>query len=272
MVRKIKSLRSHWLCTDFSLRRLELCWLLCLIFYLSGGKLLLGQTNDVGLENYAPYLDGKPWPLFPITQYVETASNIWVHPSSPAKFPTVQEEFDTNADFTTVVIRCPNGDVFKTYNKFVLGPCLCAVYSGDFNGDGKPDFLAIKYGGGNGLAGEYCTGVFAFSENGGYQFTRVETTGLGFHDLVLDPKTKTFRLIHRSYRSGKCPDGRYHSFWVNRFYKWNGESFQEDDLLSPIWIQYLERPNHEATKLLTLELKQKIWIEDPESDQGEIEW
>jgi hypothetical protein len=206
-----------------------------------------------------------------VIAYVESTSNIWVHPSAPKRFPSIQEVHDPDSDFTTVVLRFPNGNVYKTYNDFVLGPYLAAVYSGDFNNDGVPDFVAIKPGSGCGLAGEYCTGVFAFSEGANFRFTRVTMMGLGPHDLVLDPKTRSFRLIHTSFRQGQSLDGRFHSFWVHRFYKWDGGSFQLDTDLEPIWVQYLQRPNHDPTKLLTPALKMKAWSDDPESEVR-IEW
>src|SRR6202030_760985 len=111
------------------------------------------------------------------------------------------------------------------------------VYMGDFNNDGIPDFMAIKPGFGNGLASEYCTGVFAFSEGSGYRFTRITTMGLCPQDLVLDPKTKSFRVIHTCFIQGQSLDGQVHSFWVHRFYKWESSFFQIDTDLQPVWIQ-----------------------------------
>jgi len=224
------------------------------------------STNDTLVVDYVPFLDGQPWPRVPVTIFVETGSNIWVHPSDPKHFPSVQETHEADADFTTVVIRFPTGTVYKTYNSPGMGPYLSAVYMGDFNNDGISDFMAIKPGGGCGLAGEYRTGIFAFSEGSDYCFTRITSMGLGPHDLVVDPKTRSFRLIHTSFRSGKSLDGEIHSFWVHRFYKWENRRFQSDADLPPLWIQYLSRPNHEVTKLLTPDLKAKAWADDPESE------
>ncbi len=232
---------------------------------------LEGATNETMAEDYTPYLNGHPWPRFPVTAYVETPSNIWVHPQAPKRFPRVTEIRDPDADFTTVVIALPDGSRYKTYNNPVLGPFFAAVYSGDFNGDGKPDFVAIKPGGGCGLAAEYCTGVFAFSDDTDYRFRRITTMGLGPHDLVIDPRTKTFRLIHTSFRQGQSLDGKIHSFWVHRFYKWADLRLERDENLPTTWIQFLNRPNHEPTKLLTLKLKEKAWNEDAESG-ARIDW
>jgi hypothetical protein len=228
------------------------------------------ETNETLVADYMPFLNGQAWPRVSVISFAETSSNTWVHPSDPKHFPTIQEVYETNSDFTTVVIRFPDGREYRTYNDFVLGPYLSAVYMGDFNNDGIPDFMAVKPGSGCGLAGEYCTGIFAFSDGSDYQFRRITTMGLGPQNLVLDPKTKSFRLIHTSFRESQTLDGQIHSFWVHRFYKWEYSSFRSDADLPPIWVQYLYRPNHEATKLLTPDLKAKAWADDPESDQ--IEW
>jgi len=245
-----------------------LLWPLLMVL---AGAACWGATNEWIAASYSPFLNGKPWPRFPVVAYVESASNIWVHPLAPKQCPTVTESHDPDSDFTTVVIQFPDGRRFKTYNEFVLGPYLSAVYSGDFNGDGKPDFVAVKPGSGCGLAAEHCTGVFAFSDDSDYRFTRITTMGLGPHHLVLDPQTKTFRLIHASFRQGESTDGRTHSFWVHRFYKWDNLRFQRDDSLPPIWIQYLHRPNHEPTKLLTPRLKAKAWGEHA-SSEAKVDW
>jgi hypothetical protein len=244
------------------------CCLIILVLLTVNGR---AGTNTSLVGNYLPYLKGRPWPQFPITPFVEGPSNIWVHPLLPKKYPTVQEIAEDGADFATIVITQPDGTVLKTYNAFVLGPYLSAVYMGDFNSDGKPDFLAVKPGSGCGIAGENCVGAFAFSENEHYRFTRTWTMGLGSENLVQDPKTKTFRFIHSSLRSAKTADGRYHSFWVHRFFKWEGVKFDQDSDISPIWVQYLFRPNHEETKMLTREIKVKAWADDHESEAS-IEW
>lgn len=229
------------------------------------------QSFEYFALDYAPFLNGQPWPKVPLTKYTESTSNTWVHPSAPQKSPTIQLLETEDADFTTIVLRFPDGRTFKTYCDAAPSPFAPEVYSGDLNGDGVPDFMVVKPGSGCGIAAEYCTGVFAFSEGKDYYFTRINTMGLGPHDLVLDPETKSFRLIHTSLCAGMTPDGRYHSFWVHRFFKWEYGAFRKDPNFPPIWIQYLYRPNHEATKLLTPELKAKFWSKDSESEVR-IEW
>jgi hypothetical protein len=238
-----------------------------LLFWISRA---MADTNETATLDYTPYLNGKPWPQWPVVAYVEAASNIWVHPIDPKHFPTMQEIDEPDSDYTKVILRLADGTVYKTYDNLGVGPEFGAVYMGDFNNDGKPDFMAIKGSGGCGLAGDYCTGIFAFSGGNDYQFTRVRTMDLSPEDLVIDSATKQFRLVQTSFRQADTPDGKYHSFWVHRFFIWNGNRFLEDAALPPIWIQYLYRSNHEPTKLLTPALKQKAWDEDPESNN--IEW
>jgi hypothetical protein len=228
------------------------------------------QSFGSFLSGYAPMVDGHPWPQVPILTYTNV-SGFWVHPTKHRNLPSVRLEFAEDSHFTTVTVRCPDGRTFKSYSDAVPSPFAEEVYSGDFNGDGIPDFLMVKPGSGCGLAAEYCTGVFAFSEDKHYRFTRIRTMGLGPHDLVIDPATKSLRLIQTSFRSAMSSDGRYHSFWVHRYYNWNGIAFQLDAKRSPVWVQYLTRTNHEATKLLTPSAKAKAWIEDSESEK-DIEW
>ena len=193
-------------------------------------------------------------------------------PHRPKHFPTIEEICEPNSDFATVILRLPDGTSYKTYNEITPVSEFSEVYLGDFNGDGKPDLMAVKYSGGCGLAAEYCTGVFAFSDGteSNYQFTRIRSMDLSPSSLVIDPATRQFRLVQTSFRQGLATDGRYHSFWVHRFFIWTGNAFIPDTSLPPVWIQYLERSNHEPTKLLTPALEQKVWDEDPDSDN--IEW
>jgi len=231
-----------------------------------------GESFGDFMENYLPYLNGKPWPKFKVLKYIDNGQGVWVHPSDPKNFPTLEERHtDDNNDFATVVLRLHDGRSFKTYNDLVLGPYLAEVYSGDFNNDGIPDFVAIKPGSGNGLAAVYCIGVFAFSEGDGYRFTRLWTMGLGPSSLVIDPQSKTFRLIHTEFRQSGGTDKKVHSFFVHRFYKWEWGSFRLDSNISPMWIQFLEKPNHETTRLLTPSLKEKAWNEY-NKDIFSIEW
>ena len=224
------------------------------------------QSFEKFLSGYEPLLDGHAWPRVAVVAYTNVAG-IWVNPAKSKDFPTIKRESVKDADFTILTLQCPDGRTFRTYCDAALCASAEEVYSGDFNGDGIPDFLMVKPGSGCGLAAEYCTGVFAFSNGKDYQFTRIRTMGLGPHNLVLDPATKSFRLIHTSFLSAMSTDGRDHSYWVHQFYEWNGTSFRLDPKISPVWIQFLTRTNHEPTKLLAPEAKAKLWTQDTS-----IEW
>src|SRR5437016_3611942 len=131
--------------------------------------LVKGQCFGSFLSDYAPLRDGRPWPRLPLVMYT-SASNIWVHPTSPLSSPTVELRYDDDSDFASLLLRFPDGRVFKTYCDAAPSPFQEEVYSGDLNGDGIPDVVMIKPGSGCGLAAEYCTGVFAFSEDKRYRF------------------------------------------------------------------------------------------------------
>ena len=229
-----------------------------------------GQSFGSFVAQYAPILNSNEWFHLPLVAYIST-SNIWHHPKTPGKAPTLALRRADDSDFTILILRSPQGRVFKTYCDSAPSPFSEEIYSGDFNGDSIPDFMVVKPGSGCGLAAEYCTGIFAFSEGTDYRFTRIRTMGLGPHNLVLRRQDKTLRLIHTTFRSGKAKDGRYHSFWVHRFFEWNGVAFRQDDTRQPVWIQYLYRANRVPTRLLTPMLKASIWAEDKEADPG-IEW
>src|SRR5262245_32281220 len=68
------------------------------------------------VSDYMPRLNGQPWPRVPVIAYVETKSNVWVHPSDPKHFPAIREIAEDDTDFTTVVMNLPDGSVLKTYN------------------------------------------------------------------------------------------------------------------------------------------------------------
>src|SRR5437016_11911552 len=65
--------------------------------------LLSPQTLLAGWEtlvaNYMPRLNGQPWPRVPVIAYVETKSNIWVHPSAPHRFPVDSHLFVARKNF-----------------------------------------------------------------------------------------------------------------------------------------------------------------------------
>src|SRR4051812_13485961 len=97
---------------------------LCFILMMLLAAEVRAGTNETLVADYAPFLNGHPWPRVPLIAYVESTSNIWVHPSDPKRFPTIQDIREADSDFTTVVIRFPDGTVYKTYNDAVLGPYL----------------------------------------------------------------------------------------------------------------------------------------------------
>jgi hypothetical protein len=82
---------------------------LCLIFLVFLNAPVRAETNETLIVDYMPFLDGHPWPCVPLVAYVETKSNIWIHPSDPKHFPTIREVADKDSDFATVVLQLTDG-------------------------------------------------------------------------------------------------------------------------------------------------------------------
>ncbi len=211
------------------------------------------------IAGYHPYLNGKPYSKIPVVAYVRQNEGKWVHPTEQTKHPTVELTVEKDSDFAVFVLKLPDGRIFKTHSPLILGPDIEELYYGDFNNDGTGDFMGIKPYGGCGLGAENCAGLFAFSEKKDYFFVRVNTMGLGPDSLIIDPKTNKFRLIRTIFRQSAGTDNKIHSFFVHIFYKWEYSFFSPDPDMTPVWIQYLNKSNHEETKLLTQTLKEKAW-------------
>ena len=85
--------------------------LICVVILALVELSAFATSNDTLVVDYTPYLNGHSWPRVPVVTYVESTSNLWVHPTAPNKFPTVQEIHDKDSDFTTVVLRFSDGTV-----------------------------------------------------------------------------------------------------------------------------------------------------------------
>src|SRR5262245_9231753 len=131
--------------------------MLFVILYMLAIRPADAQSFGSFLSYYAPTLGSNAWPQLSVVSYTNIAG-AWVHPTKPKAFPTMKLEFAEDADFATVSLKCPDGRVYKTYCDTAPSPFAGEVYSGDFNGDGVPDYLMVKPGSGCGLAAEYCTG------------------------------------------------------------------------------------------------------------------
>ena len=133
------------------------------------------------------------------------------------------------------------------------------MYAADLNRDGREDYVLELPWGGNGLAAEGSVVVFVISNKTGYRVTALDT-------LLFDPNA-VVRLgggnpsvIHTTLVYANGPDGRGHNFWVNTFFRVQGDTLVQS-ARAPIWVQYAFKPRAVPTQLLTNAEKKRAWAE-----------
>ena len=137
-------------------------------------------------------------------------------------------------------------------------------YEGDLNGDTHPDYVFVKYSGGNGLAWGHATVALVLSQgDSDFSFQVVESYVPEPKDFIsLNGQTA---FIHASFQhGGLCTDGKYHNFWVYRLYAIDGNQLVPADHLSPDFpkvVFYSFKPNHKETNLLTQKGKDELIAE-----------
>lgn len=137
-------------------------------------------------------------------------------------------------------------------------------YEGDLNGDTYPDYVFVKYSGGNGLAWGHANVALVLSEgNNDFTVQVVESYVPEPKDFISINGQTAF--IHASFQyGGLCADGKYHNFWVYRLYSIENNQIVPADHLSPDFpkvVFYSFKPNHKETKLLTQKAKDALIAE-----------
>ena len=138
------------------------------------------------------------------------------------------------------------------------------TYEGDLNGDTYPDYVFVKYSGGNGLAWGYANLALVLSEgDNDFSVQVVETYAPEPKDFISINGQTAF--IHASFQyGGLCTDGKYHNFWVYRLYSIDDDQIVSADHLSPDFpkvVFYSFKPNHKETNLLTQKAKDELIAE-----------
>ena len=137
-------------------------------------------------------------------------------------------------------------------------------YEGDLNGDTYPDYVFVKYSGGNGIAWGHADVALVLSEgDSDFSVQLVETYVPEPKDFItLNGQTA---FIHASFQYGDlCTDGKYHNFWVYQPYAIDGNQLVSADHLSPDFprvVFYSFKPNHKETNLLTQVAKDALIAE-----------
>ena len=138
------------------------------------------------------------------------------------------------------------------------------TYEGDLNGDTYPDYVFVKYSGGNGIAWGHATVALVLSEgDNDFSVQVVESYVPEPKDFISINGQTAF--IHASFQYGDlCTDGKYHNFWVYRLYAIDDNQIVPADHLSPDFpkvVFYSFKPNHKETSLLTQKAKDELIAE-----------
>lgn len=144
-----------------------------------------------------------------------------------------------------------------------MGSGLHHVYTADLNADGKPDYIVEVWSGGCGLGGE-CYGVtFLLSAGKTYSAIYAEADSFSAADLLKPDRHGPCCFVHSQLAGAddnQTRDGKIHSFWVYRLYRFDGGRLAEvkDDKRFPKWIWYTNRDNHAETDLLDARQKAEL--------------
>jgi hypothetical protein len=138
------------------------------------------------------------------------------------------------------------------------------VQSGDFNGDGKKDFVATVWLGGCGLATGYHDQIFVLSRETGYVARRLVALFPSAADFVDVNQDGVLDLVHTTFVYGKekSPDGKLHNYWVYNLLTVEGDRLvlanELDDRFRK-WVYYSFKDNHKETEMLTQAQKDRHW-------------
>jgi len=140
--------------------------------------------------------------------------------------------------------------------------CFGTGYWGDFNLDGKTDFMLTFGSGGCGLAASYCTPVFILSSKEGYRATTIWSMAAGPEDLVSPFEDGKCYVVQTSFIGGEQGrDGKVHNYWVYHLLEIDGTEMRisKKSREFPKWVWYTYKANHEETDQLTSEQKVGLW-------------
>lgn len=138
------------------------------------------------------------------------------------------------------------------------------AYVSDLNGDGRDDFVAWLPSGGNGLAAQIWQRVIFYSNRDRYEVDSRRVYDADTNDF-LDLGHRSATIVRTMFLYGdRGRDRRIHNYWVYTLDGFiSGRLTDTNSRLPgfPKWIMYTYGANHDATRQLTHEQKERLWRE-----------
>lgn len=134
------------------------------------------------------------------------------------------------------------------------------VYSGDFNGDNKPDFMVVTTSGGCGLASGEANVGFVLSAGGSYRLVAISTLFPDPTNFVILNGERCFTQTS-FFMVQRCGDRKQHGFWIYNLLRFSKDGVTVDNSVEPgfprtIWYSF--RPNQSETTLLGSDTKLQL--------------
>jgi len=232
--------------------------------------LLLGAADVRAVEaGHSPFEPGKGLKPFPLVEIPASSQpkNMdapqlyeFTDRAEKGKTRVVKIFWPTDGGAASVTLSVNGAKVFS--GKIEGSPLSTAtIYRADLNGDGVPDYVAMTWSGGCGLAGEMSWVTFLLSSPAGYTRTEVLSFDAEPADVV-DIGGRAY-LVDASFVYGEAGrDGRAHNYWVYNLLRVDGKTLALDNAADhrfPKWVLYTFAPNHHDTDQLTPEQRERLW-------------
>ena len=227
----------------------------------------IGYTYD---SKYSPFTEGNNPNLYELKDVEYEASK-------------GTEEFDWQRVYRvlengnnmkiTVLADKSKGILAKVHNSEMSAPEFGPVKVGSFlqgfdnlytaalNDDSKPDIIIVSWAGSASLSASIAHVTFLLFSKDGYRVFQTNSYNPN-KNCFLNIKGKC-KFIHTSLiRGEKGRDGKIHNYWVYSLFGFSDNEIVPENHLRadfPKWIMYSFGPNHQETRQLTTEQKERLW-------------
>jgi hypothetical protein len=220
-----------------------------------------------GYEPFSKSQTPKPMPLKACPRFgVPGTANTTFYYRLPNSVSTIRTD-QSEQDYGSTVIALLDAKRRPLLQRPAINSMFSGiqdVYAADLNGDGTSDYIVVIWSGGVGLAGCHFGVTFLLSEGKSYVAIPADTFEFHPKDVFCIGKGRTPHFVRAQFvnlNETQTRDGKMHSFWVYRLYRFEKGRMVEanGDLPGfPKLVQYTFRDNHSETNLLSGEVKQKL--------------